>query len=211
MDDERYGGPVVERVRTLVAPILADLGLVLYDCEHTGGTLRVTIARPAGSAGGGLDLEVISLVTRLVGRELDHDDPIPGRYTLEVSSPGLERTLRRRDHFRDALGELVNVRLHQPVGGTRRIQGTLGAVDSETITLDTEDGPVSVGYEQIERARTVFVWGPGPKPGGPKPGGPNRSPKRKASSAAPAPSAPPETTITTTGAGGAPTTEAGRS
>ncbi len=211
MDDEQIGGPVVERVRALVAPILDDLGLILYDCEHSGGTLRVTVSRPAGSEGPGLDLEVISLVTRLLGRELDHDDPIPGRYTLEVSSPGLERTLRRREHFREAIGELVSVRLQQPVDGTRRIHGTLTGADDQGITVTGEDGPISVAYDHIERARTVFVWGPAPKPGGPK-RAPDKTPKRTsgAPSAAGAPAAGGTTTTTTIGAGGgAQTTQAG--
>ena len=81
---------VVERVHPLVAPILADLGLELYDLEHAGGILKVVIDRD-----GGVDLEEIALATRLISRELDHSDPIPGRYTLEVGSPGLERPLRR--------------------------------------------------------------------------------------------------------------------
>ena len=76
---------VSDRVRDLVAPICTDLGLELYDVEHTGGKVRVTVERP-----GGVDLEALSIATRLISRELDERDPVPGRYQLEVSSPGLE-------------------------------------------------------------------------------------------------------------------------
>src|SRR5882757_4410398 len=98
---------VTDRVRDLVDPLLADLGLEIYDIEQLAGTLRITIDRP-----GGIDLESLALATRVVSRQLDHDDPIPGRYTLEVSSPGLERTLRTPEHFERAVGQIVNLRTH---------------------------------------------------------------------------------------------------
>jgi len=90
--------PVIDRVTALINPIVSDLGLDLYDIEYSGGILRVVVdTQPGGPEG--VSLDNISLITRLVSREFDHSDPIPGRYTLEVSSPGLERTLREpRQH-----------------------------------------------------------------------------------------------------------------
>ena len=85
--------PVLARVRELVAPIASDLGLEIYDVEQRGGTLRVTLDTPAGSASG-VTLDDLALASRLVSRELDHHDPVPGHYTLEVTSPGVERALR---------------------------------------------------------------------------------------------------------------------
>ena len=79
---------VVTAITALVSPILRDLSLELYDCEYAGGVLKVTIDTPPGSEAG-VDLEQLALVTRLLGRELDHDDNdviIPGKYTLEVTS-----------------------------------------------------------------------------------------------------------------------------
>lgn len=73
---------VSDRVRDLVAPICTDLGLELYDVEHTAGKVRVTVDKP-----GGVDLEALSVATRLISRELDERDLVPGRYQLEVSSP----------------------------------------------------------------------------------------------------------------------------
>src|SRR5262249_32091406 len=105
-----------DRIRELVLPLLSDLGLSLYDLEHAGGVVRITIARP-----GGVDLETIALATRIVSRELDHADPVPGHYTLEVTSPGLERALRTPDHFRAAVGSVVAVRTQPGVEGDRRV------------------------------------------------------------------------------------------
>jgi len=96
----------VDRLSGLVAPVLADLGLDLYDLEFAGGQLRVVIDRP-----GGIDLEAIAEATRLISRELDAADPIPGRYQLEVTSPGLERNLRTPAHFQGAVGTTVKVRV----------------------------------------------------------------------------------------------------
>jgi len=165
--------PLVERVRALVAPIVADLRLDLYDVEQRGGTLRVTIDTPPGSTSG-VDLDTLALATRLVSRELDHEDPVPGRYTLEVTSPGVERTLRTPEHFRREIGKTVNVRLVDVGHADRRVEGVLVAADETSATVrvagDDSAGPVDtvIAYAQIDRARTVFVWGPAPKPGGPK-------------------------------------------
>ena len=162
----------LERVRELVSPIIADLKLDLYDLEFRGGTLRITIDTPPGSPGG-VTLENIALATRLIGREFDHHDPVPGHYTLEVTSPGLERTLRTPAHFQREMGKTVAIRLRDTGNAERRINGVLSAADERTVTVlldePAADGSLerTVAYEQIDRARTVFVWGPAPKPGQP--------------------------------------------
>lgn len=160
--------PVIARVTALVAPILADLGLDLYDLDFGAGLLKITVDKP-----GGVDLEVISLATRLIRREFEHQDPVPGEYTLEVSSPGIERSLRRPDHFTRVIGSTVNVRLRDVTNESRRIQGILVAADDGGITVRSDEAPHAdrtVAYDQIDRARTVFVWGAGEKaPKGTKP------------------------------------------
>jgi ribosome maturation factor RimP len=154
---------VVERVRAVVSPLLADLGLEVYDVEHAGGTLRITVDRE-----GGVDLDTIALATRIVSRELDHTDPIPGRYTLEVTSPGLERNLRTPAHFERAVGTVVNVRTHPDVEGERRVHGEVTAADGDGVTVKQDDGVERrLRYDEIERARTVFEWGPTPRPAKP--------------------------------------------
>ncbi len=115
-------GPVVSRVRNLVAPIASDLGLDLYDVEQRGDTLRVTLDTPPGSTSG-VDLDTLALATRLVSRDLDHDDPLPGHYTLEVTSPGVERSLRTPAHFQRELGKTLNVRLADVGNDQRRHRG----------------------------------------------------------------------------------------
>jgi len=160
--------PVLQRVRELIQPIASDLGLDLYDLEQRGGTLRVTIDTPPGSEAG-VDMDQIALATRLISREMDHHDPMPGRYTLEVTSPGVERTLRTPAHFQREIGKTINIRLVDPNAEPRRFEGVLVAADDATATVRVDDDSMTertVDLVDIDRARTVFVWGPQPKPGG---------------------------------------------
>jgi ribosome maturation factor RimP len=161
--------PVVRRIRELVEPIASDLQLDLYDVEQRGGTMRVTLDTPPGSDGS-VDLDQLALATRLISRELDHQDPIPGKYTLEVTSPGVERTLRTPEHFQREIGKTLAVRLANVESDQRRVEGILVAADDTTATLRVGTGTELVDrvidLASIDRARTVFEWGPQPKPGG---------------------------------------------
>ena len=159
---------VNDRVTALVDPILADLSLELYDVDFAGGVLRVTIDTPPGSPAG-VDIDKISLVSRLLGRELDHDETVvPGRFTLEVSSPGLERTLRTPAHFAREVGKQVSMRLREQVEGRRRVAGVLVGCGDTGVRLREDEGPeIEVPFAAIEKARTVFVWESNPKPGSP--------------------------------------------
>jgi len=156
--------PVLARVRALIAPIASDLGLDLYDVEQRGGTLRVTLDTPAG-ADAGVTLDVLALASRLVSRELDHADPIPGRYTLEVTSPGVERALRTPAHFQRELGKIVAIRLRDVGNEERRLTGTLVGADESTATIEIEGTPRTVALDDIDRAKTVFSWAAASKPG----------------------------------------------
>jgi ribosome maturation factor RimP len=120
--------------------------------------------------GPGITLDLLALATRLISRELDHADPIPGTYTLEVSSPGLERPLRTPAHFRRSLGSEVAVRLRDVAKDERRAQGVLSAAGDDSFTVTRADGTQrDIPYDQVDRARTIFNWGPPPKPAKGKP------------------------------------------
>ena len=156
---------VADRVRELVLPVLAERQLDLYDIEQAGPVLRVVV-----DTTGGLDLDVLADATRAVSRALDAADPISSSYTLEVTSPGLERTLRTPHHFERAVGEKVKVKTAPGVSSDRRVEGILAAADPSGIAVRTGDegSPVRrLAYEEIARARTVFDWGPSGPPGRP--------------------------------------------
>jgi len=144
-------------------PVVAAADLELVDVELRSGVLLVTVDRP-----GGVDLQALTDANRVVSPVLDELDPIPGTYTLEVSSPGVERTLRTPDHFAKAVGETVSVKTRPQVPGDRRLRGRLVASDGEGFELEMDDGGAGarrLSYTDIDRARTVFVWGPEPRRG----------------------------------------------
>jgi ribosome maturation factor RimP len=153
---------VAERVAAAVAPLLDELDLVLYDVEHAGTSIRVVIDRP-----GGVDVDALTAATRAVSHRLDELDPIDGHYTLEVSSPGLERPLRTQAHFAGAIGAEVTIKTVPGTDGERRLAGTLQSADDQGFTVVQADGATrTLRYDEVERARTTFAWGPAPKPGG---------------------------------------------
>lgn len=167
-----------DRVRELVAPLLTQPDVVLYDVEYTGGTVRVVLDRP-----GGVDMGTITEVTRLVSSALDDADLVPGAYTLEVSSPGLERALRTPEHFAGAVGSEVRIKLRPGVEGDRRVAGVLGAADDTTVTVTVDGGDERVLHlDDITKANVHVDWSPPPKPGAPRPSGPSRTPRPSSTS-----------------------------
>ena len=114
---------VQEQVLELLSPIMATLAVELYDVEHNGAMLRVVVDGP-----GGITSDRLAEVSRLISPILDQHDPIPGRYTLEVSSPGLERHLKRAAHLERAVGEHVLVKM-VPSVRPRRYKGRLAGFD----------------------------------------------------------------------------------
>ena len=152
---------IVDTITELATEIVDPFGLCLYDVELNGGTLRVTV-----EGADGVDLERLAEITRLISRALDAEDPMPGRYTLEVSSPGLERRLRTPAHYRGAIGETVNIKLAPGFDGNRRVRGQIGDVFDDALELLGDDGLMHrIEFGDITRAVTVFEWGPTPRPG----------------------------------------------
>jgi ribosome maturation factor RimP len=165
---------VTDRVRAIADPLVTDRGFSVYDIERHGPILRISVA--AGAEGGAPSIDDLTAISRAVSRAVDEDDPVDGRYTLEVSSPGLERPLRTPEHFAGAIGETVLVTTRRPDGGTLRVRGVLRRADDTTITVAVaEQGSegasddadeTTVALDQIEKARTLFEWGPTTQPGG---------------------------------------------
>ena len=144
-----------------LSPVLEARGLDLVDVELHGAQLTVFVDRE-----GGIGLDELGDATRDVSAALDDIDPMPGRYTLSVSSPGLERRLRTPAHFARAVGETVTIRIDAGTADVRRITGTLESADETGCTIagpEVPDGEMRIAYDQIERARTVFEWGPEPR------------------------------------------------
>ena len=157
----------VDTVVQALAPAVSELGLELYDVEFTG-TGRARVLRVMVDREGGVDLEAIAEATQAVSPLLDAaplDAVIAGPYSLEVSSPGLERPLRTPAHFAGAVGETISVK-HRAGDdhAAKRERGVITAADDTGFELTLDDGTSErIAYDDVTQARTVFEWAKEPK------------------------------------------------
>lgn len=153
---------IEDRIHAVVDPVIDDLDLELVDLVYGGGRLKITIDHPDG-----LGTALLTKATRMISHDMDLADPINGAYTLEVTSPGVERPLRTPAHYARSVGEKVSLKLKPNDEKLRRVKGELLAADDDGVTVETDDATHTLSYEEIASAKTVYDWGPGPKPGQP--------------------------------------------
>lgn len=138
----------------LLEPVVEQLGFELADIEvrlgGQDGLLRLYIDKD-----GGIDVEDCQSVSRQVSAILDVEDPLPGNYTLEVSSPGLDRTLTKPAHFQRFMGEDIRVKLRFPLEGRRNFRGALKSANDENIEVEVDGESHSLSLATIESARLV--------------------------------------------------------
>lgn len=143
-----------DQLGELLGPVVAGLGYELWEIEYAprtgGGLLRLYIDSPDG-----ISLDDCEKVSRAVSAVLDEADPIANEYTLEVSSPGLDRVLRKPAHFERFVGERVKVEMVQQINGRKRFQGRLQQAGESEITLELDGGVVTLPIDEIHRARLM--------------------------------------------------------
>jgi ribosome maturation factor RimP len=141
----------------LLEPRIEALAYELVDIEFArsgrGGVLRIFIDRVATDAGAGVTVEDCARVSHAVSEVLEAEDPIRGAYTLEVSSPGFDRILRKRAHFERFVGAQVFVELKLPQDGRRRFAGVLRAIDNDSIVVAVDGQEYRLPMERIQKAR----------------------------------------------------------
>lgn len=136
----------------------------LDDLELLGGSSR-KILRATVDAENGLSSDQLGEITAGVSRLLDEHDVISGGYDLEVSTPGLERKLRRPAHYRKVIGRQVTVKTRFEIEGTRRHDGQLVSADDTDFQIDINGVTRTIAYDQVTSGRAVFVWERPAKPG----------------------------------------------
>ncbi len=150
---------VVEKIREIAERVGASEGIEIVEVELLGGgshrLLRLYIDKPTGVTHG--DCEYIS---HNVGTILDVEDIVPSeRYTLEVSSPGVERKLAKPRDFERFIGQKIKVALREPIDGQRRWEGTLAAFEEDQITLEFAPSKnIRFQLSQVEKANLKFEW-----------------------------------------------------
>ena len=156
----------------LLEPPIEALGYELVDVEFAregrGGVLRIFIdrrtqggtplvekadGRAPDSGMPGITVDDCARVSHVVGQVLDVEDPIKGNYTLEVSSPGFDRILRKREHFERFVGERIFAELKLPIDGRRRFAGVLKSVAADSIVVEVDGQGISLPLERIQKAR----------------------------------------------------------
>ena len=148
----------LQEVIDLAEAVTRQRGLLLWDVEM-GGRPGSSVVRILVDSDDGVDLDTVSQVSEEISRGLDLRDPIPGRYTLEVSSPGLERPLKSPEHFTRSLGRQVVVKTaERMVGDSHRVEGVISAAGDGEVRLRVGEDDVVIPYDAIKSARTVFEW-----------------------------------------------------
>lgn len=147
-----------EQIQRLLDPILGSLGLTLWNLEFRKEgpqwLLRVYIDREPG----GVTLDDCAAVSRDLGTVLDVEEIVPQAYTLEVSSPGLDRSLTKPEHYRKSLGKLVRIKTFKAINDQKVFRGTLSGIEDSAAVLEMESGEVlRIPLENISKASLEVV------------------------------------------------------
>lgn len=146
---------VIDQIHDLVEPVLQAEGMELIDIEYRreahGWVLRLFIDQE-----GGITVDDCARVSQVVGDLLDVADIIPNPYHLEVSSPGLDRPLRKPEHFQKYIGKIVDVRTTSPILNRRKFKCALVSADPELITLNCDGQLYEISLSLIDRARLCY-------------------------------------------------------
>jgi ribosome maturation factor RimP len=141
----------------LLEPPIEALGYELVDIEFAregrGGVLRIFIDRRADERQGNITVDDCARVSHAVSQVLEIEDPIKGHYTLEVSSPGFDRILRKRAHFERFIGERIFAEMKLPINGRRRFVGVLKSIADDSIVVEVDGQSHCLPLERIQKAR----------------------------------------------------------
>lgn len=138
----------------LLQPVVTESGYELWGCEYMAqgkhSLLRVYIDKP-----GGIDITDCQQVSTHISALLDVEDPIPGNYSLEVSSPGIPRPLFSKEHYQRYIGCDIQLKLYKPLNGSRKINATILSVNDNSVILKTDDVEQELQLSQIVKAYLI--------------------------------------------------------
>jgi ribosome maturation factor RimP len=145
------------RIAEIIGPSLEASGYELVRVQLSGGqrpTLQIMADRSDETP---IGVDECAEISRLISALLDVEDPIRGAYTLEVSSPGIDRPLTRPKDFDRYSGFEARIETRMPLEGRRRFRGRLGGLEGETVHITTEDGEAAIPLEMIDRAKLILT------------------------------------------------------
>ena len=148
---------IEEKVESLIEANIQELGYNLYDVEYVKEGkdyfLRVYIDKDTG-----ISLEDCELVSNNINELLDKVDYIKEQYFLEVSSPGIERILKKEKHLQDSIGEKVQIKLFKPINGKKQYEGILKNFDEANIEVEIASAILKIKRQNIGQIKTIFEW-----------------------------------------------------
>ncbi len=148
---------IIKKVKEITKPIFEKEGIELVDIEYQrekqGWVLRFYIHKP-----GGVSVEDCAFISEKIGRELDFYDPIPHSYTLEVSSPGLDRPLTKINDFKRNIGEKVIIFFKESYKGEKKFQGKILGVENNDIILEIQGEVININIEKIHHAKLIVEF-----------------------------------------------------
>ena len=151
---------IPEDLRRCIEPVVVDHGLELVDVDFTRGRapwrVRVVVDTPVGD--GRVSIDVCAAVSREVGAQLDAQDAISSRYTLEVTSPGFDRVLAREKDFAAACGGEIKLKTRRAIDGQRSFRGRLEAFEAGSIRLRVEGREVVIPFGEVAKANAVYEF-----------------------------------------------------
>ncbi|HDR14958.1 MAG TPA: ribosome maturation factor RimP [Desulfobacteraceae bacterium] len=147
---------IIGQVTVLVEPVIEELGFELVDVDFLTDRGRRVLRLYVDRECGGITLDECVEVSREVDGLIELEDVVPDPYVLEVSSPGLDRPLRKEKHFAAAVGRKVKVKMKKPVENRRNFTGMLESFNANLITLQIENHNVTLPVAEIEKARIVY-------------------------------------------------------
>jgi len=144
-----------DSITELLRPTVEALGLELWGVEHQvrgrSELLRIYI-----DGADGVTIDDCERASRQISAVLDVEDPLPGEYTLEVSSPGLDRPLFNFEQYSRFVGKVISVKLRAPLNGRRKFKGVLEKVEAGLLTMTVDREPVEIPFQQVEKANIAF-------------------------------------------------------
>jgi len=157
MEEETIESPLVRRLTQLVGPVAEDFGCELVDLqfrrEASGWVLRIVIDKENG-----VGIDDCSRISREVAHLLEVEDPIEQSYSLEVSSPGLDRPLKRERDFLRCKGKKAKVVVREPIDGQNQCIGLIEEVTQESVTMRTDQGIIEIPFARMKKARLVIEF-----------------------------------------------------
>jgi ribosome maturation factor RimP len=147
----------IRRIEKMIEPALAETGFALVRVHLSGGTRPTLQIMAERSDESGITVDDCAAISHIVSAILDVEDPIIGAYTLEVSSPGIDRPLVRNRDFERFMGFEAKIETRSEIDGRRRFRGRLAGMDGSSIRLTTKDGDVVLPLGDIHQAKLVLT------------------------------------------------------